>query len=182
MLHSISVRLGLLFILLGAPAGCGGRPPGEVLWGTDRDDAIVGTTSGERIVGERGDDTLRGDGGDDLLEGGPGDDVLIGGPGEDRLVGGDGADRFVVGMVQAGAGIDTVEDFDAEEGDVLVLGIPGDGNAVVAEELRIVEGLLEIFVRESGRWFPAVRVGPLEFSVVELLRRRAIVSGASVEF
>ncbi|MCR5873970.1 hypothetical protein LRS10_07175 [Phenylobacterium sp. J426] len=100
-------------------------PPGRHLQGTDRNDRLVGTAAGEAIDGRPGDDTLLGGDGPDILRGGRGRDVLDGGPGDDWLnggreddilTGGPGADVF---NSFAGAGVDRVTDFRAEEGDTV---------------------------------------------------------------
>jgi Ca2+-binding RTX toxin-like protein len=63
--------------------------------------------------------------GNDKLTGGDGDDVLIGGGGRDILVGNDGADTFVFDLSNRDA-IDIIKDFDASEGDrIVVTGLRG---------------------------------------------------------
>lgn len=82
-----------------------------------------------RVESGEGNDTLRSGGGndylasssgDDLLDSGAGNDELWGGQGSDRMIGGDGADTFRYWSdTFLGAGIDHIEDFDTDSGDVL---------------------------------------------------------------
>ena len=67
-------------------------------------------TGVENLIGGTGGDTLTGDGGVNKINGNNGDDVIAGGAGGDNLTGGLGNDTFVYA---AGAGADTVVDFDA---------------------------------------------------------------------
>ena len=64
----------------------------------------------ENLIGGTGGDTLVGDGGANKINGNAGDDFITGGAGGDNLTGGLGSDTFVYA---AGAGADTVVDFDA---------------------------------------------------------------------
>lgn len=70
----------------------------------------------EDLQGGSGADRLTGDGGANRLAGGGGNDRLTGGGGDDLLRGGAGADRFVFG-----SGRDRVLDFDAGEGDRILI-------------------------------------------------------------
>ncbi len=73
------------------------------------DDLVRGGSGNDTVYGGQGQDTLRGEVGLDLLSGDLGDDVLFGGS---------GADRFAL---RAGGGADRVADFNAAEGDRLLL-------------------------------------------------------------
>ncbi|MEM9567992.1 MAG: LamG-like jellyroll fold domain-containing protein, partial [Cyanobacteria bacterium P01_E01_bin.34] len=64
-------------------------------------------------------DVLEGGAGDDELSGKAGDDELSGQAGNDTLTGGDGADRFVFESLTDG--IDVITDFNAVDGDRIVL-------------------------------------------------------------
>jgi Ca2+-binding RTX toxin-like protein len=64
----------------------------------------------ENLIGGTGGDSLTGDGGANKINGNNGDDVITGGGGADNLIGGLGNDTFVYA---AGAGNDTINDFDA---------------------------------------------------------------------
>lgn len=93
-----------------------GRGGGDTLRGRDGDDALAGGSGEDRVRGGEGDDTLTG---------GDGDDRLFADAGTDTLKGGAGADRFILvadgedGAVDAA--VDTILDFDAGEGDLIVL-------------------------------------------------------------
>jgi serralysin len=67
-------------------------------------------TNIENLIGGTGGDTLTGDAGANKINANNGDDTITGGAGNDNLIGGLGNDVFVYA---AGAGADTVNDFDA---------------------------------------------------------------------
>ncbi|PZQ65318.1 MAG: hypothetical protein DI570_02305 [Phenylobacterium zucineum] len=90
------------------------------LLGNEGDDLILGNLGADTADGGDGADLIRGGQGDDVLRGGGGADWLSGDRGDDTLTGGAGADTF---HTFAGAGLDRVTDFSAEQGDrVLVTG------------------------------------------------------------
>ena len=100
------------------------------LFGGDGNDAIKGDAGNDLVYGNIGNDTLYGDDGadtirggqdNDLIFGGAGDDWIFGDRGDDTITGGAGADRF---YIFAGAGVDRVTDFNAAEGDRVII----DGN------------------------------------------------------
>lgn len=64
-------------------------------------------------------DTLYGGDGNDTLYGLYGDDRLYGQGGSDTLIGGEGGDRFIFEGDSAFSGVDTIQDFDMDEGDVI---------------------------------------------------------------
>jgi hypothetical protein len=74
---------------------------------------------GEALAGTTGDDVLVGDVYDDILSGNEGDDILVGQEGSDVLSGGTGSDYFVFGG--SAEGVDTIQDFNAAEGDRIVI-------------------------------------------------------------
>lgn len=116
---------------------------GDVLAGLSGDDTIDGGAGDDLLAGNRGDDSIMGGGGDDRLRGGTGDDTVQGGAGDDTMRGGSGADAFVFG---AGDGTDTIRDFDATEGDRLILSAAladgaADGAAVVARFGAVEDGV-----------------------------------------
>lgn len=97
----------------------------------------------DSLVGGEGDDLLDGRDGQDTLSGGAGDDTLAGGRGADRQSGGSGADRFAfevgedglkvmqnVRLSELGFEADVIEDFEAEEGDHLLLTLEGAPGAL----------------------------------------------------
>jgi Ca2+-binding RTX toxin-like protein len=91
----------------------------DALNGTAQDDLISGRAGNDDLAGGAGNDVIDGGEGNDLLAGGAGDDLLNGGPGQDRLFGGAGADLFRMGSVSERT--DTINDFNADEGDKLLL-------------------------------------------------------------
>ncbi|MBS0333849.1 MAG: hypothetical protein JSS35_13865, partial [Proteobacteria bacterium] len=91
----------------------------DVLSGDDGDDWIQGNQGADTIDGGQGADTLHGGQGDDVLTGGDGDDILSGDRGNNTLSGGAGADTFVA---PSGGGMDRVLDFNAAEGDRVLVG------------------------------------------------------------
>jgi Ca2+-binding RTX toxin-like protein len=67
-------------------------------------------TGVENLIGGTGNDSLTGDAGANKINANAGDDIVTGGGGNDNLTGGAGSDTFVYA---AGAGNDTINDFDA---------------------------------------------------------------------
>lgn len=131
----------------GAADRIDGMDGDDILFGRDGDDALHGSvgddklTGGggadfldggsgfDRLYGDLGLDKLCGGAGGDLLKGGDGNDWIAGGSGSDRLYGEGGADTFVFDIADLD-GLDTIYDFDAAEGDtILVTGLPGAANA-----------------------------------------------------
>ena len=103
----------------------------EDVFGGSGDDIITATGSSSWLFGGTGNDTITGSDadswlrerlfggdGDDTIDGGGGDDVIYGGKGDDSLTGGSGADLFVF---SEGHGTDTIQDFNAAEGDMISL-------------------------------------------------------------
>ncbi|MCQ8131082.1 calcium-binding protein, partial [Methylomonas rivi] len=74
-----------------------GPVPGQVIDGTNFDDALDGTVGDDTLTGFDGNDILNGFRGGDTLLGGPGNDVLDGGADNDTLDGGDDDDRLIGG-------------------------------------------------------------------------------------
>ena len=102
-----------------APITQSGTHGPDDLSGAGGDDVLSGGRGDDVLRGLGGDDALYGDSGDDELLGGEGDDELDGGSGDDTYTGGAGADRFV--FSPDGPGDKIITDFDASEGDVIVL-------------------------------------------------------------
>ena len=103
----------------------------EDVFGGSGDDTITATGKGAWLFGGTGNDTITGSdtdwylrerlfGGDgnDIIDGGGGRDIIYGGAGDDSLTGGSGADIFVF---SEGHGTDTIQDFNAAEGDKIHL-------------------------------------------------------------
>ena len=86
--------------------------------------------------GNSGDNQLYGNAQTNRLEGGAGNDHLDGGYGADTLTGGAGADTFTFASLLDGKNIDTITDFNADEGDKIALN-------------------QAVFGRLSGNWFAA---------------------------
>ncbi|MBW4657985.1 MAG: hypothetical protein KME15_04880 [Drouetiella hepatica Uher 2000/2452] len=87
--------------------------------GTEGNDVLTNNKGGKvKLKGGAGDDKLIGGKGKDLLVGGEGNDVLFGHRGPNILEGGAGSDIFVLNR---GRGHNVVKDFNALEGDKLVL-------------------------------------------------------------
>lgn len=72
------------------------------------------------IQGSEGNDELHGTKDNDVIYGGNGNDIIYGGYGADRLYGGLGADQFVIDFSELGE-LDIIEDFNPDEGDIIVL-------------------------------------------------------------
>ena len=113
-----------------------GAESGGAMFGTMGDDLMIGRGGNDFMLGGFGNDFMYGGDGNDYMHGGDGDDVVIGGPGNDLLFGGNGNDRLVISdgdVASGGAGADMfqfdtrkggtvqISDFDAAEGDILML-------------------------------------------------------------
>jgi len=85
-----------------------------------------------------GKDTLLGGGGNDTLIGGYGNDRLVGGNGDDVLSGGTGGDRFVFSDPRHGT--DRILDFDAAEGDRILLRKIDADTATAADDAFVFIG------------------------------------------
>jgi Ca2+-binding RTX toxin-like protein len=133
----------------GLPAATGGADAifgnagDDNLRGGGGNDALSGGVGNDVLDGEAGNDTLNGEDGNDSLFGGAGNDTLNGGAGNDHLEGGFGADqlsggadadRFNLSPYWGGAFdfdwsttgvLDSVLDFNAAEGDRIVLNEDG---------------------------------------------------------
>jgi hypothetical protein len=72
-----------------------------------------GAVAYDTFLGGAGNDTLSGGNAVDKISGGAGDDRITGGASSDALTGGADHDTFVFNTPLAGAGIDTISDFDA---------------------------------------------------------------------
>lgn len=93
----------------------------------DSDGSFVDGMGGtDRLVGSESMDILSGGDARDFVIGNGGDDMLNGGEGKNVLRGGEGADAFVFSAESLDGQIDRIEDFDAAEGDSIVIGAFGD--------------------------------------------------------
>jgi uncharacterized repeat protein (TIGR01451 family) len=100
------------------------------------DEILFGTIGNDNLSGNAGKDILDGLAGNDVLDGGEGNDIIKGSAGNDTLTGGTGSDSFV--FESPTEGVDTIEDFDSNEGDRIVISATGFGggltpDAVLAE-------------------------------------------------
>lgn len=110
----------------GDDVASGGPGDDWVVGGRDNDslsgdagaDLVYGNLGADTCEGGEGADTLRGGQDNDVLRGGAGADFLAGDRGDDTLVGGAGADLF---HIFNDAGLDRVLDFNAAEGDRVML-------------------------------------------------------------
>ena len=105
----------------------GGSGGGDFLVGGQGDDLINSHAGDDVLYGNLGDDTLNGGAGDEILRGGQDNDVLNGGAGNDWLSGDRGSDTVAGGAGAdifhsfGDAGIDVITDFNAAEGDRVLL-------------------------------------------------------------
>ncbi len=84
------------------------------------DNHVIGDRAAQTINLGNGEDTVIGGAGQDTLHGGKGNDSLDGGNGDDVLIGGPGADQF-----RLSKGQDLIEDFNLNQGDLLITSNPG---------------------------------------------------------
>lgn len=94
---------------------------GTVTDGTRFNDDITATANGCQLNGLAGNDRITGLGGADFLNGGAGNDLLTGGGGANIYRGGLGADVFAIGTQSLEGGLQSITDFDASQGDRLLL-------------------------------------------------------------
>ena len=80
-----------------------------------------------RIKGTGKSEVLNGSAGSDAIDGGAGNDTIKGGAGTDYLTGGRGADTFILGPHSQ---YDIITDFNAAEGDRIVLDMGGSAGNV----------------------------------------------------
>lgn len=85
-------------------------------------DFVDGGDGTDTLYGNDGNDTIVGGAGDDLIYGDLGDDIIAAGPGNDTVYGHDGADQFVIA---SGSGFTSIEDYNAGDGDMLVVDYAG---------------------------------------------------------
>ncbi|NES07184.1 MAG: calcium-binding protein [Okeania sp. SIO2F4] len=94
----------------------------DIVSGGSGDDSIQGNSGVDFLEGNAGNDFLDGGKDSDSLDGGIGDDFLSGSRGNDVLTGGAGADDFFFWYSADGSyGVDTLTDFNRDEGDRIVL-------------------------------------------------------------
>ena len=94
---------------------------GAVAMGSWLNDAITAANTGSQLNGLAGNDWLKGLNGADDLNGGDGNDLLNGAGGINALNGGLGADVFEITTESLNGGLQTIQDFNATEGDRLLL-------------------------------------------------------------
>lgn len=101
----------------------------DLLFGEEGRDIVYGNMGNDTLYGDKpseswrleqsgGADTLRGGQGDDSISGDGGNDLIWGDRGNDTISGGAGADTFVI---FSGGGIDKILDFNAAQGDRVVV-------------------------------------------------------------
>jgi len=95
-----------------------GGQGGDVVFGDTGADVVNGNIGADTVDGGDGNDTVFGGQGNDLVQGGSGNDQISGDLGDDTLTGGAGADIF---LFRQGSGHDTITDFNAGEGDRIML-------------------------------------------------------------
>ncbi len=103
------------------------------------DDLLKGGAGGDILYGDEGADTILGGDGDDLIYAGEGDDRIVAGAGNDTLYGYTGADTFVV---TANSGTNTIEDYNATDGDLIAINYPGITSFTE----------LEPYLSDDGNW------------------------------
>ncbi len=133
----------------------GGLVPDD-LFGGKGDDVVFGGSGRDTLYGGERNDTLLGESRQDDLHGGSGRDVLYGGQGgsareADRLFGGSGGDTFGFDGRVYGGVLGTVWDFDPDEGDKILIIVPGN-DAEIIGTASFTEGILgaEVRVTDAG--------------------------------
>ena len=110
-------------------------------------DTLNGAGGSDTLIGGGGDDNLLGGDGRDRLDGNDGNDTLAGEAGSDTLTGGSGADEFRLSFARPQyfsgflisseprpeSGIDAIVDYNAAEGDQLIISAP---DSIVVEQFQ----------------------------------------------
>lgn len=123
---------------IGGSSGCYDGSGNDYLSGGAGDDRLTGNGGNDTLMGGEGQDNLAGNDGNDRLVGNAGNDDLSGGYGSDTLTGGSGADTFrfqftntsnggayiVYDFAIPESGTDTLDDFNPEEGDQIIISGP----------------------------------------------------------
>lgn len=116
----------------------GGAGSDTIAGGGGNDVHLNGNQGDDSVAGGAGNDTVYGGRDNDTIAGNEGNDRLSGDLGADILTGGAGADQFVL---RVGAGADTVTDFNAAEGDKILLATgQAYSNALVGGNMVITAG------------------------------------------
>ncbi|MCU9840104.1 fasciclin domain-containing protein [Ruegeria sp. WL0004] len=147
----------------------------DVVYGGGGADTISGGAGTDFLAGQDGDDVLAGNGLSDQIFGNAGNDFINGGFGFDRLNGGEGADRFYhLGISDHGT--DWIQDYNADEGDVLVFGQSDasiDDFVIHMTHAGIVggnppgdEAIEEVFVDYNGQVIFALVDGAAQSSII----------------
>ena len=132
----------------GADSLRGGDGADTVSGGAGNDVHVNGNAGADIVSGGAGNDTVYGGKDNDTVSGDEGDDRLSGDLGNDVLTGGAGADRFVL---RAGAGADTVTDFNMAQGDRILLATgTAYTNAVVGGNVVVTVGDANITLTGVG--------------------------------
>jgi Ca2+-binding RTX toxin-like protein len=121
---AISVTLaanveGLVFLEGAGPLTGRGNGLANRMLGNEDHNALHGLGGADELNGEEGNDMLNGGVGADVTSGGFGDDRIYGGSGADLSRGGFGRDRFFFDT-QLGSGVDTIDDFIADDDTILL--------------------------------------------------------------
>lgn len=148
-----------MFDRFGNPVQPSGSDGADTLTGGAGHDVLLAKGGADLVSGQSGNDTLNAGGGDDILCGERGNDSLLGMAGNDRVFGQIGADRLSAGagndLVDGGKGNDTlsggrgeddfvfrlrygadrITDFNAAQGDQLLLSDDLWSGALTAEQL-----------------------------------------------
>jgi Ca2+-binding RTX toxin-like protein len=169
-----------------------GKSNDDLVQGGDGDDSLYGDSGDDTVTGGAGNDTLYGGTSDDLLVGGAGQDLLfgdggsdtlIGGASADTLTGGRGDDDFVIsftdfippgGSAALSPSWDTLLNFKAREGDVLIIEQAQlDANfvrpvedvfaSVATDELAATSQALLVYSSSTGRLFYNQNSGEVGF-------------------
>ena len=101
----------------------------EIFYLTDYRDTVTGSSGDDRIFARDGDDTITGGAGQDILDGGRGSDRLTGGAGAGRFV----LPTFAVSDKIASAEMDIVTDFNAAEGDRILVWVPANDTVISSQ-------------------------------------------------
>jgi hypothetical protein len=140
-----------------------GNDGNDFIGGKKGDDFLLGNNGNDTLFGGQGNDTIFGGGDDDFIRGAKGDDLISGDRGNDRLQGDEGADTFQFLAEHAKAALDEVDivlDFDAAEGDSVLLFAEMEDVVFVdssrVEDSTVISGTLMLIDAKTAAFFDNV--------------------------
>lgn len=134
----------------------------DTIYAEGGNDTIDAGSDDDIVYGESGQDNIEGGDGNDTLYGAGGRDTISGGAGNDQLFGGADADTFVIR--DDGGGIDSIEDFNIGDGDIISLSFAELSVFSDIEDRMTFEGGHTVITFDSGQKLIIRHRSPNDFS------------------